>query len=451
MLVVGGGNAGLCAAIAAADEGARVLLLERAPADWRGGNSKYTRDVRVASDAYPDEELLADLRGVAGESVDSELAPLVIARSRSIPAWMEAHGVRWQPPLGGTLQLSRTNRFFLGGGKALVNQYYAVAERLGVEILYEAKVVDFDIRDGTFTSASVEHGGRHESIEAGSVVFAAGGFEANPGWIEEVWGEGARNFQVRGSRYNDGIVLARLLEKGAREFGNQRAFHCVACDARGPRFEGGIITRVDSIPLGIVVDRNARRFSDEGEQLWPKRYASWGGLVAQQPGQIAYSIFDSRASGQFLPPLYPPYESDTIEGLAVQLELDPATLCQTVDEYNSGLDGDGSGFDRTRLDGLGTQGVTPPKSNWARRLDRPPYYGYPLRPGITFTYLAVRVDETARVQEASGTPWTNVFAAGELMAGNILSAGYLAGFGLTIGTVFGRIAGEEAARCARAA
>lgn len=450
MLVVGGGNAGLCAAISAAERGARVLLLERASQPWRGGNSKYTRDVRVAGDEYPDQELLADLRGVAGGGAEAPLAPFTVSRSRTIPAWMEAHGVRWQAPLGGTLQLSRTNRFFLGGGKALVNQYFDVAQRLGVEVLYEAKVVDFELRHGEFRSALVERAGRRTTVEARAVVFAAGGFEADLGWLEREWGEGARNFQVRGSRENDGLVLSRLLERGALERGNRRGFHCVACDARSPRYEGGIVTRVDSIPLGIVVNREGRRFHDEGEELWPKRYASWGGLVAEQPGQIAYSILDRRALGRFLPPLYPPLEAGSIGDLARQLDLDPASLCRTVEEYNAGVRGDRE-IDTTRLDGVATHGVAPRKSNWARRLEAPPFLAYPLRPGVTFTYLAAGVDESARVQDATGSGWTNVFAAGEVMAGNILSAGYLAGFGLTIGTVFGRVAGEEAARRAGAA
>ena len=210
------------------------------------------------------------------------------------------------------------------------------------------------------------------------------------------------------------------------------------------------MTRVDSIPFGIVVNNRAERFYDEGEQLWPKRYARWGGLVASQPDQIAYSIFDSQAWGQFLPPLYPPYRSDSIAGLARELGLDAAALRRTVDTYTAGVTVGGR-FDARRLDGLGTHGVTPPKSNWARPLTQPPYYGYPMRPGVTFTYLAVGVDSAARVLREDGAPWPNVFAAGEIMAGNVLREGYLAGFGLTIGSVFGRVAGEEAAGHARIA
>ncbi|MBO0701570.1 MAG: FAD-dependent tricarballylate dehydrogenase TcuA [Candidatus Dormibacteraeota bacterium] len=450
VLVVGGGNAGLCAALSASDRGARVLLLERTPRPWRGGNSKYTRDVRVAGPDYDDEEFLQDLVEVTREGTDLELASFTIARSRELPGWMEAHGIRWQPPLGGTLQLSRTNRFFLGGGKAMLNAYYAQLERSGVEVAYDSKVSDLRLEDGRFVAALVEQPDGQVWIPARSVVLASGGFEANLDWLRRSWGAAADNYQVRGSRANDGLVLSLLLARGAMERGNPRGFHCVACDARSPQYEGGIVTRVDSVPFGIVVNNRAERFHDEGEQLWPKRYARWGGLVAEQPDQIAYSIFDSQAWGQFLPPLYPPYKAGTIAELAGRLELDAAALQRTVDTYNAGVKG-GGGFDPKRLDGLGTCGVTPPKSNWARRLDQPPYYGYPMRPGVTFTYLAVGVDQGARVLRQDGTAWPNVFAAGEIMAGNVLRQGYLAGFGLTIGSVFGRIAGEEAARCARAA
>jgi tricarballylate dehydrogenase len=450
VLVVGGGNAGLCAALSAADHGARVQLLERTPIAWRGGNSKYTRDVRVAGPDYGDDEFLEDLLEVTREGTDLDLASLTIARSHELPAWMESHGIRWQPPLGGTLQLSRTNRFFLGGGKAMLNAYYGQAQRSGVEVVYEARVCDLHFVADRFAEALVEQSGAKRWVRARSVVLASGGFEANLEWLRQSWGAAADNYQVRGSRANDGLVLSLLLARGALQRGNPQGFHCVACDARSPRYEGGIVTRVDSIPFGIVVNHRAERFYDEGEQLWPKRYARWGGLVASQPDQIAYSIFDAQAWGQFLPPLYPPHRADTIPELARGLGLDPVALTQTVDSYNAGVAGDGT-FDPGRLDGLGTRGVTPPKSNWARRLDQPPYYGYPLRPGVTFTYLAVGVDRAARVLRDGGAGWPNVFAAGEIMAGNVLREGYLAGFGLTIGSVFGRIAGEEAARHARAA
>jgi tricarballylate dehydrogenase len=443
VVVAGGGNAALCAAIEARRAGARVLLLERTAREWRGGNSKYTRNVRCADDRYPEDELLADLAGVTGEELDRDLARLAVEGSRELPAWMAAQGVRWQPAFRGTLQLGRTNRFFLGGGKALLNSYYETARSLGVEVRYGASVVALALRGARCERVVVEADGARHEVPARAAVVASGGYEADLGWLEEHWGEGARRYVVRGSRWNDGSLLRHLLESGAEARGNPRGFHAVAVDARSPRFDGGIATRVDSVPFGIVVNRDGERFADEGADLWPKRYATWGGLVAEQPEQVAYSIFDRRAAGRFIPPLYPPYEAGTVEELAGQLGLDPGRLARAVAEYNRAVrPGE---YDPGRLDGCATEGLDPPKSHWALPIDRPPYLAHPLRTGVTFTYLGVAVDREARVVRSGGEPFENLYAAGEVMAGNVLRQGYLAGFGMTIGSVFGRLAGTGAA------
>jgi len=449
VLVIGGGNAALCAALAAADRGARVLLLEKSSAEWRGGNSKYTRNIRVAGPAYSEAEFMADLIQVTGEETDRELASLVIQQSCGVSQWMEAHGARWQPPFRGTLQLARTNRFFLGGGKALLNAYYDRAVRAGVQVRYEADVASLGLANGRFSSSIVDLPGGRREVSARAVVVASGGFESNLEWLRRYWGDAVDNYLIRGTSANDGRLLAELLDAGALERGNPRGFHAVACDARSPRYEGGIVTRIDSLPFGIAVNRMGRRFADEGQDLWPKRYAAWGGLIALQPDQLAFSVFDSQVRERFIPPLFPPYEAATIESLAAQMAVDPAALATTVGEFNRAVD-HSVPYDASRLDGRGTHGLGPPKSNWAQAIDKPPFFAYPMRPGITFTYLAVGVDRTARVLDQSGRPFENVFAAGEVMAGNILLNGYLGGVGLTIGTVFGRIAGEEAAAHARA-
>ena len=196
------------------------------------------------------------------------------------------------------------------------------------------------------------------------------------------------------------------------------------------------------IIFGIVVNREAKRFYDEGEDTWPKRYAIWGRLVAQQPGQTAYSIIDAKSINLFMPSIFPAVEAPTIGELAAKLGLDPDALTKTVADFNAAVRA--GTFDHTTLDDCATQGLTPPKSHWARAIDTPPYYGYPLRPGITFTYLGVKVDEEARIVLKDGTPSANMFAAGEIMAGNVLGQGYVAGIGMTIGAVFGRIAGQGA-------
>ncbi len=194
-----------------------------------------------------------------------------------------------------------------------------------------------------------------------------------------------------------------------------------------------------------MVNRDAERFYDEGEDFWPKRYAIWGRLVAKQPGQSAWSIIDAKAEPLFLPPLYPPIRAQTIEGLAGALGLDPQSRRATVDGYNAACTPDGP-FDPASHDGRRTHGLTPDKTNWARPIDQPPFIGFPMRPGITFTYLGVTVDENATVQMADGSSSANIYAAGEIMAGNVLGQGYLAGIGMAIGTVFGRKAGEAASR-----
>jgi tricarballylate dehydrogenase len=361
---------------------------------------------------------------------------------------MERQGIRWQHALRGTLQLGRTNRFFLGGGKALVNTYFATAERRGVSIAYSHTVESFQMDGARCASVGLRHQGRTVSVRPRAIVAASGGFEANLDWLAEYWGDAARNYYVRGARQNDGSVLRRLLEAGATSRGNARGLHAIAVDARGPRFEGGIVTRVDSVPFGIMVNRQGERFYDEGEDLWPKRYAIWGRLIAEQPGQIAFSIFDSQVRGRFMTTAFPPVQAASTRELAERLGVPGEALEHTLAEYNAAVQ-QGT-YDTTTLDDCSTAALDPPKSHWALAIDRPPFFGYPLRPGITFTYLGVGVERDARVQRQDGGVFDNVFAAGEIMAGNILLHGYLAGFGMTIGTVFGRIAGEEAAALVRA-
>jgi tricarballylate dehydrogenase len=450
--VIGGGNAALCAAIAARRAGARVIVLERAPRDFRGGNSRHTRNFRcvhAASDQYmsgiyTEDEFLSDLHSVNGGASDDTLARIVIRGSASCPEWMAHEGVRFQAALHGTLQLGRTNLFFLGGGKALMNSYYASAERLAIDIRYDADVVDVSLVDGRFESVAVRDGARTDAIRAAAVVVASGGFESNLDWLGEIWGEAANNFIVRGTPHNTGVPLKRLLDAGAQPVGDPRECHAIAVDARAPRFDGGIVTRLDCLPLGIVVNSLGERFYDEGEDVWPKRYAIWGKLVARQRGQMAFSIVDAKSAGSFMPSVFPPIAANTIAQLAKLLGLPAGTLEATVDEFNRAVRP--GTLDLNVLDDCRTEGLSPNKTHWAQRLDTPPYWAYPLRPGITFTYLGLKVNERGRVLMSNGQPTLNVYAAGEVMAGNILLKGYLAGVGMTIGTVFGRIAGEEAAR-----
>jgi len=454
VLVIGGGNAALCAALMAAEAGASVLLLEASPRAWRGGNSQHVRNLRcmhdepqdVLTDAYPEEEFWQDLLKVTGGLTDEHLARIAIRDSSVCRPWMKHHGVRFQPSLSGTLHLSRTNAFFMGGGKALVNAYYRSAERLGVQVRYDAPVDRLELDGDRFVAAWVGD----ERIAARACVAACGGFESNLPWQREAWGQVngewvVDNFAIRGTRYNMGVVLKYLIDAGADTIGDPTQAHCVAIDARAPLFDGGICTRVDCVSLGVVVNRNAARFYDEGEDFWPKRYAIWGRLVAHQPGQIAYSIIDAKAVGRFMPPVFPGEKADSLPQLARQIGLDEAAFMKTVGDYNAGCRV--GRFDHTILDDCHTEGVTPAKTHWALPLDTAPYYAYAVKPGITFTYLGMKVDETCAVRFA-GNNSPNLFTAGEMMAGNVLGKGYTAGVGMTIGTAFGRIAGRQAAAAA---
>jgi tricarballylate dehydrogenase len=452
VLVIGGGNAALCAALTARERGASVLVVDHAPKPFRGGNTRHTRNLRAMHegptatlvDSYLEDEYWDDLLRVTGGQTDEALARMTIRASAGLAEWLGARGVNFQPALGGTLSLSRTNAFFLGGGKALLNALYASATAAGVDVLYDTEVTRLFLEDGAVRGAALTVRGFPAEVRAISVVAAAGGFQGNIDWLKEYWGEAAGNFLIRGTPYNRGRVLRDLLGQGVAPVGDPTQCHAVAIDARAPQFDGGISTRLDCVPFSVVVNRDGRRFYDEGEDVWPKRYAIWGRLVAQQPGQIAYAIIDAKAEKLFMPSVFPAIRADSLDELAARLELDAGALAETIAAYNAAVRP--GRFDPTGLDECRTEGLDPPKTHWAQTIDTPPFLGYPLRPGITFTYLGVRVNERARVLMQDGRPTANLFAAGEIMAGNILGRGYLAGFGMTIGGVFGRIAGEEAAR-----
>jgi tricarballylate dehydrogenase len=452
VIVIGGGNAALCAAISAADEGAKVILLESSPRLWRGGNSQHTRNMRVYHpkptetlvDSYPLEEYYEDLLKVTKNETNEELAKLTLKSSLDVYNWMLEKGIYFQPSLKGTLSLSRTNAFFLGGGKTLVNREYQIATDLGVEILYEHEVLNVKLKNNEVEFLEVKlPNGKIEKFKADAYVAASGGFESNREWLREAWGENSKNYLIRGTKFNQGKVLKSLLKQGIQKIGKEEQGHAVAVDGRAPLYDGGIVTRLDCVPFGIVLNDEGKRFYDEGEDFWPKRYAIWGRLVASQPNQVGHVIIDSKSFDLFMPSVFEPTKADTLEELAEKLNLPINQVIKTIAEFNSAVvDGN---FDLTQLDNCITKGLEVNKTHWARRIDTPPYYGYTLRPGVTFTYLGVKIDKDARVYMENGKAMTNLFATGEMVAGNILSQGYLAGIGMTIGGVFGRIAGKGAA------
>jgi tricarballylate dehydrogenase len=452
VLVVGGGPAGVCAAIAARRNGATVRMVEQAPASLRGGNARHARNFRLmhdqpewyVPDLYTEDAFFRDLLRVTDGATDAKLARLLIRGSATIAPWLGDNGVRLQDPSSGAMPYSRRTAFFLGGGKAAVNALYTTAIKLGVVISYDSEVVSLTSGEDNCT-ADIRHDGRIEHAFAKTTVVCSGGHQANLGWLRESFGSAADNFMIRGTPLDTGSVLRLLLDAGARPVGDLTRAHMVAVDARGPKFDGGIVTRITAIPHGIVVDRNGNRFHDEGEDARKTHFARWGARIAECPDQIAYLILDTSGLGRALPTALAPIRAATVVALASALGLEPGALEATVREFNAAV----AATADAPLNERRTSGLAPPKSRGAIALTQPPFAAYPLRPGITFTHYGVTVDEAMRVVKTDGTSIRNVFAAGMVMAANVLSDGYLAGLGVALSAVFGRLAGEEAAKQAR--
>ncbi len=451
VLVIGGGHAGLCAAITAAEAGAKVTLLESAPRLMRGGNTRHTRNLRAMhaepvaglEGAYDAHEYFDDIMRVTAGHTDESLTQMVIEHSEPLLHWLQAHGVHFQPSLSGTLNLSRTNAFFLGGGCALLNALYISAEQAGVQIHYNCEVQDFVFAGATIKQVMVKQDNTRQAVEPKSVIAACGGFQANAAWMRSAWGPAADNFLIRGTPFNQGHVLRALMDNNVATVGDPTQCHAVAIDARAPKYDGGIVSRLDCVPFSVVVNQAGQRFYDEGEDFWPKRYAIWGRLVAQQPDQTAYAVIDAKVEDNFMPSLFPPFKAENLDALAKQVNLPANALNATIAAFNQAVQP--GQYDPNLLDGCATHGLTPNKTHWALAIDTPPFSAYPLRPGITFTYLGLKVDKQARVYKTDGQVCANLYAAGEIMAGNILGQGYCAGTGMTIGGVYGRIAGAQAA------
>ena len=449
IIVIGAGNAGLCAGITAAEANCKTLIIEAAPKDMRGGNTRHTRNLRamhdaptdVLTDSYSFEEYYDDLMRVTKGVTNHELAKLTLEKSVELTSWLHERGVRFQPALSGTLNLGRTNAFFLGGGRALLNSLCRHAEKIGITFLYDTAVEDLLLENGFCEGVQLADG---TILSCKKLITTAGGFEANLEWLAEGWGDSAKNFLVRGTPFNKGVVLKSLLEKGAQVVGDLDQCHAVAIDARAPKYDGGIASRIDGVPFSAVLNKHGKRFYDEGEDFWPKRYAIWGRLVAGQPDQVAYAILDSQGVKRFMPSVFTPIKDDTISGLAAQLSLPVDQTLASIKAFNEACP-EGP-IDQQILDGKATTGLSPNKTNWAAPIEKPPFYGFPLRPGITFTYMGVEVNDKAQIIMTDGKPAANLYAAGEIMAGNVLGQGYLAGIGMTIGGVFGLIAGRQAAQ-----
>ncbi|ABD07871.1 Precorrin 3B synthase CobZ [Rhodopseudomonas palustris HaA2] len=429
--VIGGGLAGLCAAIAARRAGVSVRLLESAPPAFRGGNARHARNFRVVHDgptpyvpdAYQPREFLDDLDRVTQGDGNHRLAQRLVAESDGIADWLMANGVALQAPDTGVVPYSRRTVFPLGGGKAIINALYATATDIGVAISTGSEVASLRrSTNGTWSIVATTAAPDAAAIDARSVVVCAGGAGADPAWLRSHYGASADRFMVRGTPYADGRMLADLIASGARSVGDPRVGHIVAVDARGPRFDGGIVTRITAIPYGMVVDGSATRIDAAGAGAEPTHYARWGPRIAACDAQTAYLVLDADGLQRAAPQAFPPISGATIADLAEALGLDPATLAQSVDAFNAAR----------------PAGAPP--------IAAAPFAAYPMRPGVTFMHYGVAVDDHMRIVWADDRRNDSLFAAGMIMAANVIGHGYLAGLGLTLAAVFGRLAGEEAAR-----
>jgi tricarballylate dehydrogenase len=485
-VVVGGGNAALCAAIAAAEQGAKVVVIERAPEGEAGGNSRFTAGAfRVAyagiddlktimpdlSESelastdfgqYTENDFFDDMFRVTQYRTDPDLVELLVRRSLDTLRWMRENGVRFVP-IYGRQAFKVEGRFKFwggltvessGGGPGLIDALSARARARGVDIVYGARAIGL-IRDGfSVAGAKVRHDGAAVDFRSRAVVLAAGGFEANPEMRARYLGPGWELAKVRGTRFNTGDGIRMAMEAGAAPYGNWSGCHAVAWDRNAPEFGDlavGDQFQKHSYPFGIVVNARGERFVDEGADYRNYTYAKYGQEILRQPGYYAWQVFDQRVQhllrDEYRIKEITKVEADTLEDLAERMgDVDREGFLATVKAYNAAVRTDVA-FDPNVKDGRGTLGLALPKSNWANPLDKPPYVAYSVACGITFTFGGLRVNTDAAVLDEDLEPIQGLFAAGELIGG-LFYFNYPGGTGLTSGAVFGRIAGASAARSA---
>jgi tricarballylate dehydrogenase len=484
VIVVGAGNAALCAAHAAAEEGARVMVLEKAPREWVGGNSYFTagairtvhgglEDVRpvvapidddVASATelppYTGEEYLGDMNRLTQGRCDPELVGLLVDDSRDVIGWLDGKGLSFRLMYDRQSYEVDGKHVFWGGlhvgtvdgGEGLIEQHLAAAGREGVEVRYGHAVTGLLERaGGAVAGVRCRVDGEDVEIGAPAVVVAAGGFEANPRMRAAHLGPNWDIAKVRGTPYNTGEALEAMLALGAMPYGHWSGCHAIAWDAGAPPTGDRKLTNLlsrQAYPVAIVVNRDGRRFIDEGADFRNYTYARYGAEILRQPGAIAAQLFDSRTlplarKDEYESPGISKVEAETIGGLADGLGFDRAGLERTVSEFNAAVND--RPFDPAVKDGKAAEGVDPPKSNWAQPLDQPPFTAFPVTCGITFTFGGVKVDTEARVLDTAGRTIPGLHAAGELVGG-VFFHNYPGGTGLMSGAVFGRRAGVSAAR-----
>lgn len=481
--VLGAGNAAACAALAARERGASVAMLEAAPEAESGGNSRYTAGaMRVAFDGtadlarlydltdeekrdvdfgrYTAEQYLDDMARVTQFRCDPELTEILVRESYPTMVWMRSKGVRFQPSYGRqAFKVAGKYKFWgglaveaWGGGPGLVELEHKAARREGVDLRYETSAQSLVERDGRVVGVVARRGGRRVEVAAKAVVLACGGFESNAEMRARYLGPTWDLAKVRGTRFNTGLGIKMALDIGARPEGHWSGSHAVGWDLNAPPFgdlEVGDNFQKHSYPLGIMVNARGERFVDEGADFRNYTYAKYGGVILAQPEQFAWQVFDAKVLGmlrdEYRIRRVTKARAETLEELAAKLEgVDPAGFLRTVAAYNAAVALDVP-FNPAVKDGRGTPGLAIPKTNWANRLDTPPYEAYAVTCGITFTFGGVKIDGACNVQHVDGQGIPGLFAAGELVGG-LFYHNYPGGTGLVSGAVFGKIAGDSAAR-----
>jgi tricarballylate dehydrogenase len=488
VVVVGAGNAGLCAALAAREAGCNVLVLEAAPEAERGGNSRYTAGAmrvvyrgvddlrelipdlgdeeiaRTDFGAYSEADFLDDLGRVTEWRTDPELAELLVKRSFDTLRWMRGKGVRFAPMYGRQAFKSGNRMRFWGGltveasggGPGLIESLGKALERERIPLWCGARAVELVSGNGGVCGVRVRRDGVTQTLAADAIVLACGGFEANAEWRTRYLGPGWDLAKVRGTRFNTGGGIAMALEIGASPCGNWSGCHAVGWDRNAPEFGDlavGDGFQKHSYPFGIMVNAAGKRFVDEGADFRNYTYAKYGRAILMQPHQFAWQVFDAKVThllrDEYRIKQVTRIRADTLVELARKLEdVDAEGFLREVETYNAAVRKEVP-FDPTVRDGRGTTGLAIPKSNWANTIDTPPFEAYAITCGITFTFGGVRIDRQAAVQSLDGAPIGGLFAAGE-MVGGLFYFNYPGGTGLTSGAVFGRIAGASAAQVAQA-
>ena len=493
VVVAGGGNAALCAALAASEGGARVAVLEAAPESQRGGNSRYTGgivrmifngagDVTTLVDdlseaelantdfgSYTSGDFFDDMGRLTRYRCDPDLTEVMIDHSLEVYQWMKGHGVRFAAPYN--RQAFRVDGKFkfwggiavetAGGGEGLMGSLYAAAEKAGIEIHYGARASSLIAEGGRVTGLRAVRGGNEVSFSAPAVVLACGGFESNAEMRTRYLGPGWDLAKVRGTRYNMGAGIRMALKIGAIPHGQWSGCHAVGWDLNAPDF--GDLTVGDafqkhSYPFSVMVNAEGRRFVDEGADFRNFTYARYGRAILEQPGQAAWQIFDAKTlhlqRDEYKIRRVTKVRADTLEELAARMEdMDAGQFLRTIAEYNAAVEKAAAEndvpFNPNIKDGRGTQGIDPPKSNWAVTIDEPPFEAYGTTCGVTFTFGGLKINTRSEVLDTEEHPIPGFYAAGELVGG-LFYFNYPGGTGLTSGAVFGRIAGVEAAKLAKA-